>query len=112
MTRHAEVGQQTVHVFYTVVAHPLLDIPKVAANEGESIIIDDILFGVCILVETIEVSLSTQVPQNLTAVTAATKSDIHINTIGLDSQPVNALLKKHRHMIGFSGCHIVKAECS
>ena len=112
VTRHAQVGQQAVHMVHAIVAHPLAEIPEVAPDKGEPVVIDDIPFSVGILVEAVEMALSIQMTEDFPAVTATTEGNIHINTVGLDSQPVNALLEKHRNMVRINNCHIVRARYS
>ena len=99
VTRNAQVGQQTVDLINSVVAHPLLEIPEVAPDESKPLVVDDVLFGIGILVETIEMSIWPQVLQYFPAVTTTAKSDVDIDTVRLDSQPVNAFFPKHWYMV-------------
>ena len=101
MTGYAQVGQQSVNLLYTVILHPIADISKVAANEGKSIIVDDIFFCVGILVKTVQMTFRTQARQYLFGMTATTESYVYVNAVGLDIQPVNALLKEYRNVICF-----------
>ena len=99
MARHTEVGQQTVDLLHVVVAHPVLDISKVASDEGESIIIDDIFLRIGILVEAVEVAFLPQATEDLPAVATPAECHIYINTVGLDFKPVDALPEEYWNVI-------------
>ena len=99
VTGDAQVGQQAVDMLHAIVAHPLFHISEVAPDEGESVVVDDIFLRIGILVETVEVTVRPQTAQNLAAVAAATERDVHIDPVGLNGQPVNALLQKHWYVV-------------
>ena len=99
VARNAKVGQQAVNFLHSIVAHPLLDIPEVAADKGESVIVDHVLLSIGILVEAVEVAVEPQASQDLAAVSAAAESHVHIDTVRPDSQAVNAFCQKHWYVV-------------
>ena len=116
VTRHAEVGQQAVDMVDAVVAHPVAQVAEIGPDEGEARVVDkapctvavllglqDILLGVGILVEAVEVAVGAKAAQNLARVASATERDIHINTVGLDGKSVDALFQKHGYVVD-CGC--------
>ena len=48
---HAEVGEDCVHLFDVMIPQEILQIAEVAAYKGEVGIIDDIPFGILVLIE-------------------------------------------------------------
>ena len=57
MARYTQVGKQPVNTFLAIVAHPVLQVSEVGAYEGEVLIGDDVLFGVGVLVEAVQVTV-------------------------------------------------------
>ena len=57
MTRHTEVGQQSVDLLDAVVAHPVLQITEITSYKREALIADDVLLCILVLVETIQMPL-------------------------------------------------------
>ena len=105
--RHAQVGQQPVDVLFAIIAHPLLHVAEVAAHKHQPlVVVVDVLLGILVLVEGVESSLWPQTAQYLVRVAATAVGDIYIDTIGLDVQPVDALLQQDRYVIcGVGGYH-------
>ena len=92
MTRYTQIGQQSVYVVHTVVAHPVAEVSEVAPHEGETLVVHDVLFSILVLIETVQMTLFAQSAEYLLAVAATTEGYVYINTIGLDVKPVDALL--------------------
>jgi hypothetical protein len=71
-------------VVYSVIPHPVADISKVAPDKGESIIVNDVFFGIGILVEAEQMPLFTQSPQYFATMSTAAKGNIHIDPMRMD----------------------------
>ena len=104
VTRYTEVGQQSVYLLHTVVPHPVLQVAEVAAHEGEvlgrlSVSEVDVFLGIGVLVKAVEVTLGTQLLQDGTTVTAATKGDVHINPVWTDLQTLQTFAQHNWNVI-------------
>ena len=104
MTRHAEICQQSVNLFHTIIAHPVAEVAEVAPDEGEALVVNHVLLGILILVKTVKVALFVEVPEYLTAMPSTAEGDIHINAAGLDIKPADALLKEYWNVICLGCC--------
>ena len=103
MAGDTEVGQQSINLLHFVITHPVFEVTEVASDKRETIIVHDIPLGILILVKTEKPTLGTQVPKDLTTMPATTEGYIHINAVGLDVKPANALLEEYWNVICF-GC--------
>ena len=99
MARHTEVGQYTIELLHTVVAHPVTQVAEVAAHEGETLVVHDVALGIGILVEAVEAPRSIHAAQYLTRVTATAEGHVGIHAALLDGQPVDRLVQHHGNMI-------------
>ena len=99
MARYTEVCQQPVNLLHTIVAHPVAKIAEVAPDKGETLVVDDVPLCILILIEAEETALRTKMPEDLTTVPTATEGHVHINAVGLDVKPANALLKEYWNVI-------------
>ena len=55
--------------------------------------------GLGVLVKTEQTPLGPQARKDFTAVSAAAKSHVHVNAVGLDLQAVNRRFQEHRNVI-------------
>ena len=92
VTRDAKISQYAIKSFHVVVAHPVLQIAKIAAHEGKAPVIGDVLLRIGILVETIEMAFVREMMEYFIRVAAAPEGHIGIDAVGLNIQPGNALL--------------------
>ena len=89
-------------MLHIVIAHPVREISEIASYKRESVVVEDVLFCIFILVESLQMTVLAQTPQDFLAVASATEGYVYINTVGLDVKPVDALLKEYWSMICLS----------
>ena len=114
MRADTQVSQHTIHLFHTIVAEKVPQIAEVASHESEMLFHPfqllsvialqfqlEVLKGIHVLVETIQVPMLTQSADNLMAMAASAESDIHPYAVAItDIQTVHTFLKQDRNMIG------------
>ena len=107
MARHAEVCQQPVDLFHTIIAHPVLQITEITSYKSETLVVDDVLLRIFVLVKAVQMALLTQSAEDLTTVAATAEGHVYINATGLDLKPVDALPKEHWYVITFRLDHLL-----
>ena len=100
MRRHTEVGKQSVYMFHTVIAHPVLEIAEIAPHESETASgVRDVAFGVGVLVEAEQPAALAEAREYLSRMAATAERHVHIRAVRAYGESVHALLQQHRHMI-------------
>ena len=100
MTGHAQICKDSIERRLIIIAQPTAQIAKVAANEVKtSVVFRNVAFRISVLVKAIKAARRPQSQQNLTTVTATTKSHICINAIGTYIQTIHTFGKQYRYMI-------------
>ena len=110
MARHTEVGQQPVNLLDAVVAHPVLQIPEITSYKCEALVADNVPLCVLVLIEAVQTPPGAQPAEDLAAVSAAAEGHVYVNTVGLDSKPVDALLQEYWYVITLSLYHFCKLQ--
>ena len=87
-------------MIHAIVSHPVVQVSEITSRECEVLrSLPYVLLGICILIETVEMSCTIQSAKYLTAMATASKSHIHIDATRTDIQTVNTLVEQNWYMI-------------
>ena len=90
----SQIGKESVDMVHAIVAHPVVEIAEIASHKGKILWrITDILLGIWVLVKTKQPSCTIEATQYLTAMSASSESNIHIDASRTDIETVNTLIQ-------------------
>jgi hypothetical protein len=92
MRGYAEVGEDGIHFFHSVIAEEVVQIAEIASYEGESFIVHNVTFRIRILVETVEVDALVALSEDFLRVPATAEGDIYIDASWLEIHSVDAFM--------------------
>ena len=92
MRGDAEVGKNCVYLFNVVITQKIVQVTEITAYKGEMSIVDNVPFGIFVLVETKQSSTVSQAGEYLAGMAAASECHVYIRSVRTDIHSVNAFL--------------------
>ena len=94
-------------MLHAIIAHPIFKITEIAPHERESLVgLADVLLGVGILIETVEMGIGRKARQYLARVASTAKSNVDIHSTRFQPESTDALVKQHGHMITLTSLYV------
>ena len=76
-----------------------MKVAEVASYESEPRVVDNVLFGIFILVEAVQVAVGIHTSQDFFRVSSSSKRHVYINACRMKVHAVDAFVQQYRYMI-------------
>ena len=85
---------------HSIISHPVVQVSEITSHECEVLrSLAYVLLGICILIETVEMSCTIQSAKYLTTMATSSKSHIYVDATRTDVQTVDTLVEQNWYMI-------------
>ena len=91
MRGDAEVGKNCVYLFNVVITQKIVQVTEITAYKGEMSIVDNVPFGIFVLIKSQQPSAFSESRKNLARMTCSSKRNVYIRSVRTNIHPVNAL---------------------